>query len=73
MAEDRISEDGHLHPATVKLPGEKTDVNDPPHELIKAVDGLLDNLSTKFSKISTEVFAKSGSLAVQLKSYKVDD
>lgn len=34
-------------------------MNDAPNELIKAVDELLDNLSAKFSKVSTEVFAKS--------------
>ena len=75
QTEDHVSEDGHLHPATVLLPlppnipqaiTNRTfpaqDLNDAPSELIKAVDELLENLSTKFSKVSTEVFAKSGSL-----------
>lgn len=39
-------------------------MNDAPSELIKAVDELLDNLSSKFSKVSTEVFAKSESLSI---------
>ncbi|KAI4261953.1 MAG: hypothetical protein L6R42_002862 [Xanthoria sp. 1 TBL-2021] len=56
--EDRVSDDGHLHPAM--------DVNDAPNELIKAVDELLDNLSSKFSKVSTEVFAKSSSLPTRV-------
>ncbi|KAL8974724.1 MAG: hypothetical protein Q9197_001055 [Variospora fuerteventurae] len=56
--EDRVSEDGRLHPAA--------DVNDAPNELIKAVDELLDNLSTKFSKVSTEVFAKMDEMAQRL-------
>ncbi|KAL8914240.1 MAG: hypothetical protein Q9171_001111 [Xanthocarpia ochracea] len=57
-SEDRVSDDGHLHPAT--------DVNDAPNELIKAVDELLDNLSSKFSKVSTEVFAKMDEMAQRL-------
>ncbi|KAL8722950.1 MAG: hypothetical protein Q9225_000642 [Loekoesia sp. 1 TL-2023] len=56
--EDRVTEDGHLHAAT--------DVNDAPNELIKAVDELLDDLSTKFSKVSTEVFAKMDEMAQRL-------
>ncbi|KAI4230144.1 MAG: hypothetical protein L6R36_000257 [Xanthoria steineri] len=56
--EDRVSDDGHLHPAA--------DVNDAPNELIKAVDELLDNLSSKFSKVSTEVFAKMDEMAQRL-------
>ncbi|KAI4152408.1 MAG: hypothetical protein LQ341_000715 [Variospora aurantia] len=56
--EDQVSEDGRLHPAA--------DVNDAPNELIKAVDELLDNLSAKFSKVSTEVFAKMDEMAQRL-------
>ncbi|KAL8675014.1 MAG: hypothetical protein Q9168_000609 [Polycauliona sp. 1 TL-2023] len=56
--EDHVSDDGHLHPAV--------DVNDAPNELIKAVDELLDNLSSKFSKVSTEVFAKMDEMAQRL-------
>ncbi|KAL9014583.1 MAG: hypothetical protein Q9173_000767 [Seirophora scorigena] len=55
---DRVSEDGHLHTTA--------DVNDAPNELINAVDELLDNLSTKFSKVSTEVFAKMDEMAQRL-------
>lgn len=74
-AEDRVSDDGHLQTALVCIPkvltgafdsrlmrltsslqpsddGQKT-------EVIKAVDELLDLITVKFSKISTEVFAKS--------------
>ncbi|KAL8972734.1 MAG: hypothetical protein Q9183_000385 [Haloplaca sp. 2 TL-2023] len=58
--EDSVSEDGHLHAAT------EQDVNAAPNELIKAVDELLDNLSTKFSKVSTEVFAKMDEMAQRL-------
>ncbi|KAI4192528.1 MAG: hypothetical protein LQ346_004270 [Caloplaca aetnensis] len=56
--EDRVSEDGHLHSAT--------DLNDAPDELVRAVDELLDNLSTKFSQVSTEVFAKMDEMAQRL-------
>ncbi|KAL9599755.1 MAG: hypothetical protein Q9219_003638 [cf. Caloplaca sp. 3 TL-2023] len=58
MAEDRVSEDGHLHPAN--------DGADAPNELVKAVDELLDNLSAKFTKVSTEVFAKMDEMAQRL-------
>ncbi|KAL8951877.1 MAG: hypothetical protein Q9222_002183 [Ikaeria aurantiellina] len=58
VSEDRISENGHLHAAT--------DVNESPNEFIKAVDELLDNLSAKFSKVSTEVFAKMDEMAQRL-------
>ncbi|KAL8852366.1 MAG: hypothetical protein Q9221_002750 [Calogaya cf. arnoldii] len=56
--QDRVSDDGHLQPAM--------EVNDAPNELIKAVDELLDNLSSKFSKVSTEVFAKMDEMAQRL-------
>ncbi|KAL8785510.1 MAG: hypothetical protein Q9213_003336 [Squamulea squamosa] len=56
--QDLVSDDGHLHAAM--------DVNDAPNELIKAVDELLDNLSSKFSKVSTEVFAKMDEMAQRL-------
>ncbi|KAL8985496.1 MAG: hypothetical protein Q9205_000812 [Flavoplaca limonia] len=63
--EDRVSDDGHLHPAV--------DVNDAPNELIKAVDELLDNLSSKLSKVSTEVFAKSESTRTAATTFLVDE
>ncbi|KAL8842149.1 MAG: hypothetical protein Q9176_002842 [Flavoplaca citrina] len=48
------------------MENEDRDVNDAPNELIKAVDELLDNLSSKFSKVSTEVFAKMDEMAQRL-------
>ncbi|KAI4132674.1 MAG: hypothetical protein LQ338_000614 [Usnochroma carphineum] len=56
--EDRVSEDGYFHPTA--------DADDAPNDLIKAVDELLDSLSTKFSKVSTEVFAKMDEMAQRL-------
>ncbi|KAI4214106.1 MAG: hypothetical protein LQ351_003191 [Letrouitia transgressa] len=55
---DQVSEDGHLRPAP--------DAHDSPNELVKAVDELLDNLSVRFSKVSTEVFAKMDEMAQRL-------
>ncbi|KAL8793943.1 MAG: hypothetical protein Q9195_003456 [Heterodermia aff. obscurata] len=49
--QDSVSEDGHLHFAAVPSP----EAND----LIKAVDEMLETMTTKFNKISTEVLTKS--------------
>lgn len=48
--QDRASEDGHLNATT--------HTNTEANELIKAVDEMLENVTTKFTKVSTEVFAK---------------
>ena len=37
------------------------------NDLVKAVDNLLNNLGPKFSKVSTELFAKS------IESYRASD
>ncbi|MCJ1268902.1 hypothetical protein MMC22_008790 [Lobaria immixta] len=58
-AEDRVSEDGHLQTALPNNDGQN-------NEVIKAVDELLDLITVKFSKISTEVFAKMDEMAQRL-------
>ncbi|KAL8747078.1 MAG: hypothetical protein Q9190_000985 [Brigantiaea leucoxantha] len=49
-----------------QLSNNGSDAVDSPNELVKAVDELLDNLSAKFSKVSTEVFAKMDEMAQRL-------
>ncbi|MCJ1470209.1 hypothetical protein MMC07_008854 [Pseudocyphellaria aurata] len=58
-AEVRVSEDGHLQTELPSNDAQKT-------EVIKAVDELLDLITVKFSKISTEVFAKMDEMAQRL-------
>ncbi|KAI4135973.1 MAG: hypothetical protein LQ347_000205 [Umbilicaria vellea] len=59
-AKDRVTEDGHL----------QTDVNtdDAPAELTVVVDDLLNGLSTKFSAVSAEIFAKMDDMSRRLDS-----
>ncbi|MCJ1424022.1 hypothetical protein MMC29_001909 [Sticta canariensis] len=57
--QDRVSEDGHLQTALPSNDGQN-------NEVIKAVDELLDLITVKFSKISTEVFAKMDEMAQRL-------
>ncbi|MCJ1346910.1 hypothetical protein MMC31_005130 [Peltigera leucophlebia] len=57
--QDRVTEDGHLQTA---LSGGHLHNSD----VVRAVDELLDLITVKFSKISTEVFAKMDEMAQRL-------
>ncbi|CAF9938136.1 MAG: hypothetical protein HETSPECPRED_000778 [Heterodermia speciosa] len=56
--QDSVSEDGHLHVAALPSP----EAND----LIKAVDEMLETMTTKFNKISTEVLTKMDEMAQRI-------
>ncbi|KAA6408660.1 MAG: hypothetical protein FRX48_07742 [Lasallia pustulata] len=57
---DRVTDDGHL----------RTDAttDDAPAELTAVVDDLLNGLSTKFSAVSAEIFAKMDDMSRRLDS-----
>lgn len=70
-SQDRVTADGHLQTQSVSLIVDKEshqsiyaiikkqNVENAATELGTMIDQLLDDLSTKFSAVSTEIFAKS--------------